>query len=225
MRHIRVLATAAVLAAVISQPSAAQSGRQFKDAWFWGAKGGVTVYSSAVGTDNAGAPSFGADWLITRTRGGLYVSFDEAILTTDSYFTSPGASGFSDPRVRLVNQHRLLMSAMVFPMQSSEFHPYFGVGAGVHRIGNPTFQTSFASAAQFNLAADSIQARKVAIAPILIAGLQARLPRFSVFGQTVISFLPRNYLLLNEGPKRGLKQFSLEGGIRYNVGSSIDKVR
>jgi hypothetical protein len=225
MRHLRVLATAAVLAAVISQPSAAQEGRQFKDAWFWGVKGGVTVWGSEVTTDNAGAPSFGADWLITRSRGGLYVSFDEALMTADAYFTTPGQNGFADPRVSMQNQQRLTLAGLAFPAQSNRLHPYVGVGAAVHRVGSYVYQTPFASAAQFNLAGDSVQTRKVAIAPIIIAGLQARLPRFSVFGQATASFLPSNYLFRHSAPKRGLSQFSIEGGIRYNVGSSIDKDR
>jgi hypothetical protein len=153
------------------------------------------------------------------------VSFDESLLTADAYFTTPGQNGFADPRVTIRNQHRLAVAAMVFPAQTPRLHPYFGVGAGVHRIGSSTYQTGFTSASQFNLAADSVQARKVAIAPMLISGLQARVSRFSVFGQAVASFLPSNYLLRNEGPKRGISQFSIEGGIRYNVGSSIDKIR
>jgi opacity protein-like surface antigen len=225
MRHIRVLATVAVLAAAISQPSAAQEGRQFKDAWFWGVKGGVTVWGSQVTTDNAGAPQFGADWLITRTRGGLYVSFDESILTAEAYFTTPGQNGFTDPRVSMQNQHRFVAAAMAFPAQSNHLHPYIGAGVGVHRVSSYAYQTSFASSAQFNLAGDSVQSRKVAIAPVIIAGLQARVTRFSVFGQALASFLPNNYLLRHSAPKRGLSQFSIERGIRYNVGSSIDKIR
>jgi hypothetical protein len=225
MRHIRVLATAAVLAAVISQPSAAQSGRQFKDAWFWGVKGGTTVWGTDDTSDNSAAPQFGADWLITRSRGGLYVSVDESLIKATAFFTTPGQNGFTDPRVGIRNQHRLVAAAMVFPAQSPRLHPYFGAGVGVHKVSSITYQTTFTSAAQFNLAADSVQSRKVGIAPILIGGLQARLPRFSVFGQAITSFLPANYLLRVPGPKRGIAQFSLEAGIRYNVGSSIDKVR
>ena len=70
MRLLRVLAAASA-AALLAQPSAAQEGRQFKDAWFWGAKGGALVYSSNYSTDAAVAPLAGIDWMITRTYGGV----------------------------------------------------------------------------------------------------------------------------------------------------------
>jgi hypothetical protein len=223
MRHIRVLATAAVLAAVISQPSAAQSGRQFRDAWFWGVRGGVLGYSSDA-TDNAGAPLAGVDWLITRSRGGLYVGVDQAFLTTEGYFTTPGASGFTDPRVQIKYQRRILVAGMLFPMQSPTTHPYVGLGVSVNKVGSTSYLTDFASGAQFNLAQDSVQSRRAAISPTVIAGLQRRLAPFSVFAQGTATFFSSGYFLRYQNAKRPVG-FSLEGGIRYNVGSSIDKVR
>ena len=224
MRHIRVLATAAVLAAVISQPSAAQEGRQFKDAWFWGAKGGVVAFSSNGGTDNSPAPSVGIDWVITRSIGGLYVSFDQTFLSTETRFSTIGANGFADPLARVHNERRLALAALVFPMQSPRFHPYFGLGGAVHKIGSYNYLTDFTSAGQYSIAEDSIQSRKVAISPLVMGGLQMRATRFSVFGQTLVTFMPENYLINCPCSKRGLR-YSVEGGIRYNVGTSIDKVR
>jgi hypothetical protein len=223
MRHIRVLATAAVLAAVISQPSAAQSGRQFRDAWFWGARGGVLGYSSDM-NDDAAAPMVGADWLITRSRGGLYVGVDQAFLTTQGYFTTPGASGFASPLVELKYQRRITVAGMLFPMQSPQMHPYVGLGVSINKIGTTRYLTDFTSGAQFNLAQDSVQARRAAISPTIIAGLQRRFAPFSVFAQGTATFFSSGYFLRSENAKRPVG-YSLEGGIRYNVGSSIDKVR
>ena len=64
MRFLRVLAVATGFIALLSQSSAAQDERQFKDAWFWGAKAGATSYSSAS-TTTGGARSVGAEMLIT----------------------------------------------------------------------------------------------------------------------------------------------------------------
>src|SRR5678816_157262 len=88
MRLLRVLTAAIGLAALLPSLSAAQGGKQFKDAWFWGVKGGGVLYSSAS-TENSLAPLVGAEWLITRTRGGLYVSFDPAVLATTGSFEDP----------------------------------------------------------------------------------------------------------------------------------------
>jgi len=225
MRHIRVLATAAVLAAVMSQPSAAQNGRQFKDAWFWGVRGGLLGYSSSS-NDAAIAPMLGIDWLITRSRGGLYVGVDQAFLTTDALFTSPGASGFADPRVTISNQRRVIIAGMVFPMQTPALHPYFGLGMSINKIGGSNYPatTTFTSASQFGLAEDSVQARRAAIAPVVIVGAQRRLIGFSVFGQMTATFLSSGYFLRADDAARPFG-YSFEGGLRYNVGSSIDQVR
>src|SRR3954469_18300478 len=85
MRLLRVLATTVGCAVLISHTSAAQGGRQFKDAWFWGLKTGAVSYSSAA-TNDGGAPFVGAEWLITRSSGGLYVSLDEAFFDTRGGF-------------------------------------------------------------------------------------------------------------------------------------------
>ena len=52
MRLLRVFTAAMGLAALLPQTSDAQTGRQFKDAWFWGAKTGGLVYSSASTTNS-----------------------------------------------------------------------------------------------------------------------------------------------------------------------------
>ena len=56
MRLLRVLTAAIGLAALLPSLSAAQGGRQFKDAWFWGVKGGGVLYSSAS-TENSAGPA------------------------------------------------------------------------------------------------------------------------------------------------------------------------
>src|SRR3954470_4096624 len=137
MRLLRVLATAAGLAAVISTTSAAQGGRQFKDAWFWGLKTGAVSYSSASTTDG-GAPFLGAEWLITRTNGGLYMSFDEAFFNTRGGIIDrdpDSTSAFLRP-VQLHNLRRFTMAAMVFPYQTPKWHPYAGFGLQMSAISS-----------------------------------------------------------------------------------------
>jgi hypothetical protein len=231
MRLLRVLVLATGFAALLAPPSAAQEGRPFRDAWFWGVRGGVLNYSSdadlvgptnGLGTDNAGAPMVGIDWLITRTRGGLYVGIDEAFFTTSAYYRRPAAAG--DPGVILKNERRISLAGMWFPMQSPVTHPYIGLGLSVNQVGDAALERSLAIPALQSAAIDSVQAKKVSIAPILIAGVQQRLPGFSVFAQGSGTWLQNGFLLKNLAPKHYL-QWSLEAGIRYNVGSSIDRGR
>jgi hypothetical protein len=223
MRLLRVLAAASA-AALLAQPSAAQAGRQFKDAWFWGAKGGALVYSSNYSTDNAVAPLAGIDWMITRTYGGLYVTVDQAFFSTQGSFREVGPTGLRDRVVNLNNLQRISAAIVGFPMQSPSLHPYIGLGMGMNRIGSVGSTAPFDNPNQLNAAADSVQDKRVSFAPFVIAGAQKRLPMFSVFVQGTGTFLHNDFFLHNPRPKFGI-QYSLEGGIRYNVGSSIDRAR
>lgn len=231
MRLLRVLVVATGFAALFAAPSAAQEGRPFRDAWFWGVRGGVLNYSSDAdllgptngkGTDNAGAPMVGVDWLVTRTRGGLYVGIDEAFFTTSAYYRRPAVTG--DPGVILKNERRISLAGMWFPIQSPMTHPYVGVGLSVNQVGDAALEFPIAIPALQAAAIDSVQAKRVAISPIFMAGVQQRLPGFSVFAQGSGTWLQNGFLLKNLAPKHYL-QWSLEAGIRYNVGSSIDRDR
>jgi hypothetical protein len=216
--------TAAIgLAALLPRPSAAQEGRQFKDAWFWGIKGGGMLYSSAS-TEHSVAPSVGAEWLITRSRAGLYMSFDQAFLSTTGQFFDRDPDSTFVRSVSLRNMRRFQMAAMVFPAQTAKYHPYFGLGLGLNQIASASFTGSFATPARYQVALDSVQSKKTSFSPTFIGGLQVRLERFSVFGQAVASPTQSNFFLhdVNGGTAVNV---GIEGGVRYNFGSSIDRVR
>src|SRR5918992_5377810 len=85
MRRIRGLAIAIAALALVPQLGSAQLGRRFENAWFWGAKGGLLVYST-VAAENKAAPVFGAEWVITRRYGGLYVSVDHGLMTEQAQY-------------------------------------------------------------------------------------------------------------------------------------------
>jgi hypothetical protein len=222
MRLLRVLVAAGGLAALLAQSSAAQEGRTFRDAWFWGVKGGVLDYSSTRGTDNAGAPMIGVDWLITRSNGGLYVSYDHSFLSTTAFYKDPAVT--TDPFVNVRNLRRYSVAAMVFPLQQPTLHPYLGLGVSLHQIAAAALDRPIAIPALAAAAADSIQDKKVTVAPMFMVGVQKRLPKISVFAQGSGNFLQRGFMLHYPAPKREL-EWTLEAGIRYNVGSSIDRVR
>jgi hypothetical protein len=223
MRLLRVLTAAIGLAALLPKPGAAQAGTQFKDAWFWGVKGGGMLYSSAS-AENAAAPLVGAEWLITRTRGGLYVSFDQAFLTTTGSFLDRDPDSTFQRNVALKNLRRFSLAAMVFPMQSAKYHPYAGFGFALNQIGSAAAQGAFVNSGRYAIALDSVQSKKTSFTPMLIGGLQMRMTQFSVFGQAVASPTQQGFFLYNSNGGQAFSM-SLEGGIRYNFGSSIDRVR
>ena len=221
MRVLRALAASCVFAALLTQPLAAQEGRQFKDAWFWGVKGGATLYSSAT-TNSSVAPSIGADWVITRSQGGLYVAFDQAFLTTQGVFADrdPNNAAFQH-LVDLSNMRRFSLAGMIFPMQSPTLHPYLGAGFSFSQVNTATMQGGAGSTSRYAQALDSVQTKRSSFSPMFMGGVQARLPRFSVFAQALASPTQSDFFLAQNGGRPFT--FSLEGGIRYNIGSSIDR--
>lgn len=230
MRLFRVLVVATSFAALLAKPSAAQEGRPFHDAWFWGVRGGVLNYSSDAdwtngpsdGTDNAGAPMVGIDWMITRTRGGLYVGIDESFFSSAAFYRRPYVTG--DPAAVMRNMRRVTLAGMLFPLQRPYTHPYVGFGLALHQLGDVGLNNTISIPALASAAQDSLMAKKVTIAPLAIVGVQQRLPGFSVFAQGSGTWLQNGFLLRNLAPKHYL-QWTLEAGIRYNVGSSIDRDR
>ena len=77
---------------------------------------------------------------------------------------------------------------------------------------------------RYAIALDSVQSKKTSFTPLLIGGLQVRMTQFSVFGQAVASPAQQDFFLYNCNGGQAFN-VSLEGGIRYNFGSSIDRVR
>lgn len=218
MRFLRALTVATGLALVLSQQSPAQGTRQFKDAWFWGLKLGGTSYSSAT-TSNGGAPLIGAEWLITRTNGGLYLSLDQAFIkTTGSFRDRDSLSVPYDRTVGLNNLRRFTVAGMIFPAQTRNLHPYAGAGFVLNQVGGVALAGSPTAISQ-----DSISAKKTAFSPTFIGGVQARFRPASVFVQGTAS--PAQHTFFYSNISTNQLAFSLEFGVRYNVGTSIDRAR
>jgi hypothetical protein len=221
MRTIRALAAALLLVGVLPRVGSAQLGRSFKDAWFWGVKAGTMDYNKALISSGAiqthqQAPLVGAEWLITRSHGGLYISYSQAFLTDQARVQTDASDTTTIRDVTLKNMRRLDVAAMAFPGNNAFFHPYGGAGFSVKQINradilNPT--TDDVAAQSF------ITQLRTGVSPYFVVGSQFRLPMFSFFVQGTASPAQKNMFLYNS------KSFhvTLETGVRYNFGSSIDK--
>lgn len=219
MRTIRALTIAAAVVAAVPTISVAQSGRQFNDAWFWGIKaGGLTIADS--GQAYTQAPFAGIEWLITRKHGGLYVSAGQAFFTSQAFiFRDPAQPDSGERIVDIKNMRRVDIALMGFPGEHLRFHPYAGLGMALTQVADAQPQAPFGNSDQFLYAQQVIQENKVAFSPLLMAGVQYQMSRFSVFGQGSISPTQEKFLMYHGRPW----SFSYEVGLRYNVGSSIDK--
>ena len=241
MRAFKALVVAAVLIAVHADVASAQVARGFKDSWFWGLKGGGLLYSSYDTDPNEPiAPTAGADWLITRSKGGLYAAFDYAFFNTnvvvndsvhpDDACSPPTAIRTACRTVALNNMRRFTLAGMLFPLQSKWIQPYIGFGVALNHIADAEpdtvaystdFGVPYRNRTQFELVNATIQTFRTSTTPIVMLGTQMRLPLLSVFGQFTASPAHTNFLLSNARPYR----MTLEFGARYNAGTSIDRMR
>jgi hypothetical protein len=216
MRTLRALTIAASVVALPSLATA-QHGRPFKDAWFWGVKaGGFTV--ADTGGSNTLAPMVGAEWLITRTHGGLYVSAGQAFFNTETLAAS-GESNTTLRAIKLNNLRKFDVALMAFPGEHDRWHPYAGAGFTLNAIADADGQPPFNTVDDLAFTQALIQQNKVSFSPFGILGAQYRFTGISVFGQATFNPTQHNFLLYNGQAFN----FSMEFGVRYNVGSSIDK--
>ena len=214
MRTVRWMSS--VLALVVLTPvvSAAQSNRLFENAWFWGAKAGLMNFSTG-NNNTTTAPLVGAEWLITRNRAGLYLSAEQAFFNTTGYVFDGNGQQYN---VALKDSRRYTAALLAFPVNWGALRPYGGVGLSLNLIQHATVdQSQFTDPDQQDVVAQAVHDERDRVAFIMMGGLQAQYRRFSVFGQA--TYMPARARFFFSGRST----YILEAGVRYNVGSSIDK--
>jgi hypothetical protein len=208
MKKTSLIIATLFAAAVAPCSTSAQSVRDFDDSWFWGVKAGVSTYSPTLGDTHASA-TYGAEWLITRTRAGLYVSYDESNLSaTSAVFDATASGGFTPVHVN--KMHRIGVAALAFPWHFGAIRPYAGLGFTLNVIGTATPELS---ADQTDADASVIQRiddRRSQSALMLMGGAQAQFGKMAVFGQASVAPTSSDFLLNNSS----LGFF--EAGVRYN---------
>lgn len=215
MRSVRSLTSGLALVALLPAVGSAQAGRNFKDAWFWGVKFGTMSFSTAT-DKNVMAPMVGGEWLITRTRGALYISAEQAFFNRMSAVSV--GSGLAAP-VGIHNLQRVTAAVLAFPAvierkNGTSLRPYGGLGVALNFIGSASVADTVA--ANYPGITSTIHDQNSGAALLAMAGLQAQYRRFSLFGQTTL--MPTKDFLFNNRAT-----YTLEGGIRINVGTSIDR--
>ncbi|HMI57060.1 MAG TPA: hypothetical protein VK511_03345 [Gemmatimonadaceae bacterium] len=213
MRTVRWMSSVLALVALMPAVSAAQSNRLFENAWFWGAKAGLMNFSTGI--ENKTAPLVGAEWLITRNRAGLYLSAEQAFFNATGYVVDGNGTPVN---VALKDSRRYTAALLAFPVNWGSLRPYGGVGLGLNLIQHATVdQSQITDPDQEDVIANAVHEERDRVAFLIMGGLQAQYRRFSVFGQATYMPARANFFF------SGRSTYILEAGIRYNVGSSIDK--
>ena len=217
MRTTRLFFAGLVCAVTFTGAASAQESRYFDDGWFWGVKSGVATFSPTLGSSETAA-TYGGDWLITRNRGGLYVSFDEANVSTISAVLDASTSEGFRP-VSVEKLRRIGIAGVVFPKRFGRFRPYAGLGLSMDLVGTAVPMVSGSNDDVDDAVFDRIEDRRSQAGVLGMAGGQFQFERLAVFGQVSVVPGQSNFLLGDN-----VLGF-FEAGVRYNFGSSREGSR
>ncbi len=221
MKAIRTLAAALAVFMLLPAAGMAQTVRPFQNSWFWGVKAGGT-FISAPSNSNVTSGMAGIDWLITRKRGGVYMSLDQSFLSQNAVLADAVNPGETPTVVNLKDMRRLTVAIMGYPGDWVRFHPYVGLGVTYSSVTQVVPQTAYASTDQYTLAQTIIQQYKSVFSPTLLLGGQMQYRNAAVFVQAMGWQANQNFFLSSSS--RGYNA-SLEAGVRYNFGTSIQPDR
>lgn len=214
MQKLRAVVVALVATIVVSASANAQKMRNFDNSWFWGFKSGINTFS-APGRGNTSTVDLGIDWLITRTRGGLYVSANQSIFERDIDVFDPTANT-NQRTVRVNDLRRITFAALAFPKHFGGITPYGGIGYTIAVLGDARVFVDSADTFPNNAFLDNVESRRSRGAVLGMAGIQLQTKRMALFAQETM--LPSNSSFLFSSV---LSFF--EFGVRWNFGSSIDR--
>jgi hypothetical protein len=214
MQKLRTVAVALVATIVVSAGADAQGVRNFDNSWFWGFKSGVNTFS-VPGHGNTSTVDLGIDWLITRTKGGLYVSGNQSVFERDLEFGDP-TSNTGTRTVRVNDMRRITFAGVAFPKHFGGITPYGGIGYMIAVLGDARVFVDSANTFPNNAFLDEMDRERSRGAVIGMAGVQIRTKRAAIFAQETL--VPSNNSFLF----RSVLNF-LEFGVRWNFGSSIDR--
>jgi hypothetical protein len=216
MRLLKATLLSAAFVAFAATSASAQRSGNFENSWFWGVKGGVSTLST-TGGGSASVPTWGADWLITRSKGGLYVSADESFFSRSLTAVDTHAPG-GTRQVKISNMRRVDFAGMVFPTTFGPVRPYAGVGAAVSIIASAVAQPDSLGGSPDQTFTDRTDKQRSRASILVIGGAQIQMKRSAFFIQETVLPSSGDFLISS-----AMSFFEI--GFRYNFGSSIESSR
>lgn len=199
----------------------ASSDRNYQ--WYWGAQGGLFIYKTNVQTSTA-EPIIGGHWLITGRRTALYVGVEQSFFLTDAQAVvfDPNSSnsvvgpGFRD--VTFSEVRRIMFGLVTHPAQR-RLEPFAGTGFAIQQVLNPVVDCS--SCATLGEAIEAQDRAEDAASKAffwVMGGVQINYSsKLNVFAQYLLTSASQGFLIESN-------THSLQGGIRYSLGTSKEGV-
>jgi hypothetical protein len=214
MQKLRAVTVALVATFVVSASANAQVRRNFDNSWFWGFKSGINTFS-LPGGGNTSTVDLGLDWLITRSKGGLYVSGNQSVFERDVDVFDQ-ASNTGQRRVRVNDMRRITFAGLAFPKHFGGITPYGGIGYTIAVLGDARIFVDSTNAFPNNAFIDKVESRRSRSSLLGMAGVQIQTKRAAIFAQETLLPSTPNFLFTS------VMSF-FEFGVRYNFGSAIDR--
>ncbi|MFN8582456.1 MAG: hypothetical protein U0163_15960 [Gemmatimonadaceae bacterium] len=221
MRIVRTVARAVACTAFVPSLALAQaqSGGSFTDSWFWGIKGGASMFTVVDGASKKTAPSVGAEWLVTRTHIALNLSIEQAFFDAIAGVYDPTVAGSVRP-VDIKDWRTYKGSILFFPKHYDSFHPYAGVGFAINVIQKAAPEGQFTSQSSQDAVFKQVSDYSSRSSVVFTGGAQYAVGRSSIFGQVTAMPTRTRFLISGSG-----YTFGFEAGLRYNVGNAIEKLK
>src|SRR6266581_4535709 len=213
MQKLRAVAVAVIATFVVTAGASAQEMRNFDNSWFWGFKSGINTFT-APGRGNTSTVDMGIDWLITRTKGGLYVSGNQSIFERDITVFDNGAA--TNRTVRVNDLRRITVAGVAFPKHFGGITPYAGLGYTIVILGDARVFVDSTTSFPSNAFLEEVEYHRSRREVVGMGGVQIQTMRFAIFAQETL--VPSNPSFLFSSV---LSFF--EFGLRWNFGSSIER--
>jgi hypothetical protein len=216
MRSMGRLTTGLALLSLLPAVAAAQEARPFTNAWFWGAKGGVMSVKTPVESEMA--PTVGAEWMITRTRTGLYVAMEQGFF--DSMLSVvPDTLNGGSRGVNIRNFRRASFALMGYPATWGAVRPYVGIGMALNLVQRAEPVGTFHSTEHKAEVVGSVEDRRSRTSVLFMGGVQGAVLGVNLFAQGTAMPTGSRFLLSGSDAT-----YMLEAGVRFNVGSAIERI-
>ena len=218
MRCFGRLTGGLALVSLLPAAAAAQDERPFTNAWFWGVKGGAMTVKTPLESEIA--PTAGVEFLVTRTRAGLLLSFDQGYFS-DLRTAVPDAELTGGARgVSLKNFRRGGFTLVAFPEAAwGPVKPYAGVGMSINLVQRALPTGTFDSEEHKAAVLATVEDRRSRTSATLMAGVQGQLRNARLFVQATA--MPTGSRFLLSGAEN---TYQVEAGVRFNMGNAIERI-
>lgn len=186
--------------------------------WYWGAQAGAHRFKTPEGSASwETGITFGAHWLITGSRMGLYMSYDHILYDDALSVISDPTSGTGVRSVQFDNGRYVQADLIAMPLKGA-MQLMIGAGFTIHNISDASVQGTFATPEDQAYSQALVEDAATRAFFNIMGGLQFMLGRKAAVYFSY-EFVPstKNFLLSGE-------QHTFGGGIRYSFGGRKEEV-